>query len=106
MAAIDRRTGRIVGTSRYAAYDEERSHVEIGWTFLVRSLWGGEFNAEMKRLMLEHAFRFVNSVLFLVDLENIRSQRAVEKIGAVRVGTRPDGRGGERLVYELRHSGR
>ena len=106
LAAIDRRTGRIVGTSRYAAYDEERSHVEIGWTFLVRSLWGGEFNAEMKRLMLEHAFRFVDSVLFLVDRQNIRSQRAVEKIGASRVGTRPDGRGGERLVYELRHSGR
>ena len=104
LVAIDRRTGRIVGTSRYADYDADRRVVEIGWTFLVRSHWGGAFNAEMKRLMLEHAFRSVDSVLFLVDRQNIRSQRAVEKIGAALIGTRPGGRGGERLVYEIRRS--
>jgi N-acetyltransferase len=107
LVAIDRRNGRIVGTSRYHGYDEERSEIEIGWTFLVRSLWGGEFNAEMKRLMLDHAFRFVKTVIFAIDPKNIRSQLSVEKIGAVRVRTRTAG-GREQLIYELTrdsHSG-
>jgi RimJ/RimL family protein N-acetyltransferase len=100
LVAIDRRTGRIVGTSRYHRYDEDRSEIEIGWTFLVRSLWGGAFNAEMKRLMLDHAFRFVAVVIFAIDPKNIRSQRSVEKIGAVSVRTRVVG-GREQLIYEL-----
>ena len=41
--------------------------------------------------MLNHAFRFVQNVIFLVDPENLRSQRAIEKIGAVAIGSRPDG---------------
>jgi RimJ/RimL family protein N-acetyltransferase len=55
----------------------------------------------MKHLMLQHAFRFVNSVVFLVGPQNLRSQRAMEKIGGVRVGWRPDARGGESYVYRL-----
>jgi hypothetical protein len=55
----------------------------------------------MKRLMLRHAFRFVNSVVFLVGPHNFRSQRAVEKIGGVRAGTRLDGTGRESLVYRI-----
>ncbi len=47
----------------------------------------------MKRLMLAHAFRFVRRVVFLVALDNVRSQRAVEKIGGVRIGARPDAEG-------------
>jgi N-acetyltransferase len=102
LAAIDRRDGRIVGTSRFHGYDARRSEVEIGWTFLARSHWGGAFNREMKGLMLEHAFRFVSSVVFLIHPENVRSQRAIEKIGAIRVGTRLDGGGRDSLVYEIR----
>jgi RimJ/RimL family protein N-acetyltransferase len=101
LVAIDRVNGRIVGTSRFHGYDARRSEVEIGWTFLARSHWGGVYNSEMKRLMLEHAFRFVRSVVFLIHPQNIRSQRAVEKIGAVRVGTRLDGGGRDSLVYEV-----
>jgi N-acetyltransferase len=102
LVAVDRRTSQIVGTSRFHGYDARRSEVEIGWTFLARSHWGGAYNAEMKALMLEHAFRFVDSVVFLIHPENIRSQRAVEKIGAVRVGARLDGGGRDSLVYEIR----
>jgi RimJ/RimL family protein N-acetyltransferase len=102
LLAIDRRNGRIVGTSRFHGYDARRSEVEIGWTFLARSHWGGAYNGELKALMLEHAFRFVDSVVFLIHPANIRSQRAVEKIGAVRVGTRLDGSGRDSLVYEIR----
>ena len=55
----------------------------------------------MKRLMLRHAFRFVDRVVFLIGPQNLRSQRAVEKIGAVRVGSRPDASGRESLVYQI-----
>jgi RimJ/RimL family protein N-acetyltransferase len=55
----------------------------------------------MKQLMLRHAFRFVNSVIFLVGPQNVRSQRAMEKIGGVRVGSRLDGKGRESLVYRI-----
>ena len=101
LIAVDARDGRIIGSSRFHGYDEEKSEVEIGWTFLARSHWGGLYNGEMKHLMLRHAFRFVNSVLFLVGPQNLRSQRAVEKIGGVRVGARPDGGGRESIVYQI-----
>lgn len=81
--AIDRKTQRIIGSSRYSGYDPANREIEIGWTFLARSHWGGKYNGEMKRLMLDHAFQFVDSVVFLVGPENFRSQRAVEKVGGV-----------------------
>jgi N-acetyltransferase len=102
LAAVDRSDGRIVGTTRFHGYDPARSEVEIGWTFLARSHWGGNYNGEMKRLMLAHAFAFVDRVVFLIDPRNTRSQRAVEKIGAVRIGSRLDGAGRDSLVYEIR----
>jgi RimJ/RimL family protein N-acetyltransferase len=83
LVAIDRVSGKIVGSSRYHAYDEKQSTVEIGFTFLARSHWGGKYNGEMKRLMLDHAFRFVQNVTFRVGEHNLRSRRAVEKIGGV-----------------------
>ena len=101
LVAIDTRSGRIVGSSRFHAYDPQRSEVEIGWTFLARSHWGGRYNGEMKRLMLEHAFRFVRSVVFLIGTGNVRSQRAVERIGAVRVGTRAEPGGPVSYVYQI-----
>lgn len=104
LIAIDRDSGQIVGSSRYHGYDADKSEVEIGWTFLARSHWGGAYNGEMKALMLRHAFRFVDSVIFVVGPENWRSQRAVEKSGAVRVGSRPDLSGRVDLVYRIKAS--
>jgi RimJ/RimL family protein N-acetyltransferase len=101
LIAIDRKDARVIGSSRYHAYNEDGSEVEIGWTFLARSHWGGRYNGEMKRLMLQHAFRFVDRVVFLVGTDNLRSQRAVEKIGAVRAGARHDAGGRDSLVYEM-----
>lgn len=97
----DSRDGRVIGSSRFHGYDEGRGEVEIGWTFLARSHWGGRYNGEMKRLMLEHAFRFVERVVFLVGPNNHRSRRAVEKIGGIPAGTRHDGEGRESVVYEI-----
>lgn len=101
LIAIDCKDGQVIGSSRFHGYDEEKSEIEIGWTFLARSHWGGHYNGEMKRLMLQHAFKFVSSVIFLVGQQNLRSQRALEKIGGVRVGTRADGSGRESFVYQI-----
>jgi len=99
--ATDAKDGRVIGSSRYHGYAPERSEVEIGWTFLARSHWGGLYNREMKQLMLRHAFQCVDRVLFLIGPNNIRSQRAIEKIGGVRVGSRSDGTGRSSVVYEI-----
>jgi N-acetyltransferase len=83
---IDRATQEIIGSTRFYGYDPEKSEIEIGWTFLAREYWGGQYNREMKSLMLNHAFKFVENVVFLIGEKNIRSQKAIEKIGAIRVG--------------------
>src|SRR5207237_5743547 len=64
LVALDRANGRIIGSSRYHGYDAERSVIEIGWSFLARAYWGGRYNGEMKRLMVEHAYRSVKRVIF------------------------------------------
>ncbi len=101
LIAIDSKDGQVIGSSRFHGYDKEKSEIEIGWTFLARSHWGGFYNREMKQLMLRHAFQFVNSVIFLVGPQNLRSQRAMEKIGGVRLGSRCDGGGRESFVYHI-----
>jgi len=83
---IDRENRQIIGSTRFYGYDPEKSEIEIGWTFLARKYWGGRYNAEMKRLMLDHAFPFVETVIFHIGENNIRSQKAIERIGAVRDG--------------------
>lgn len=104
LIAIDKVTNAVIGSSRYHAYNEAASEIEIGWTFLARACWGGAYNGEMKRLMLAHAFQYVDSVVLLVGPDNIRSQRSVEKIGGKRDGTRPDGSGLESFLYRIRAS--
>ena len=101
LIAIDAADGRVIGSSRFHGYDEDKSEIEIGWTFLARSHWGGAYNREMKALMLGHAFRFVERVLFAVGPDNRRSRRAVEKIGGVQAGSRVDANGRESVVYEI-----
>jgi RimJ/RimL family protein N-acetyltransferase len=101
LIAIDSKEGRVIGSSRFHGYDQEKSEIEIGWTFLARSHWGGVYNREMKQLMLRHAFRFVTSVIFLVGPQNLRSQKAIEKIGGIRAGSRPDAGGRDSFVYQI-----
>lgn len=81
-AVIERASGRVIGSSRYCNLSEDGREVEIGWTFLERQFWGGNYNRELKQLMLEHAFQFVDRVLFVVGENNFRSQKALKKIGA------------------------
>ena len=102
LVAVDAAVGHIVGSSRFHGYDSATSEIEIGWTFLARSHWGGRYNREMKQLMIGHAFRFVRSVIFVVGEHNHRSQKAVEKIGGTPVGRRTDTLGRESKVYKIK----
>lgn len=81
LVATDAASGAVVGFSRYDRERVEPGEVEIGWSFLARDRWGGAANAEMKRLMIGHALRYFDRVVFLVGETNIRSRRAMEKIG-------------------------
>ena len=104
-AALERRSGRVIGSSRYCNLKPAESEVEIGWTFLERAYWGGAYNREMKSLMLAHAFRFVARVVFVVGEHNRRSQQALHKIGARlwRTAPRPSPDGSSRtdLVFAI-----
>jgi RimJ/RimL family protein N-acetyltransferase len=96
----DRETGAIIGSTRYARYDEAASAIEVGWTFLTRQYWGGAYNREMKQLLVDHALGFVTRVVFNVGRTNIRSQKAMEKIGGVRTGVRVLD-GAESVIFEI-----
>lgn len=82
LVAIDPKTREVIGSSRYDFGRAEAGEIEVGWTFLARTYWGGASNAEVKRLMLAYAFNRVDAVIFLVGENNLRSRRALEKIGA------------------------
>ena len=101
LIVIDLKNNNIIGSSRYHGYNPDKDEVEIGWTFLARAYWGGVYNKEMKKLMLGHAFKYVSSVIFLVGINNIRSQQAVLKIGGVRIGNQLDDLGKESFIYQI-----
>jgi RimJ/RimL family protein N-acetyltransferase len=101
LVAIDRATGQIIGSSRYHDFDPTTRTIEIGWSFLARRYWGGRYNGEMKRLMLERAFKTVDQVRFVIGPANHRSRRAVEKLGAVYSGPGLNRKGRESVIYLL-----
>jgi N-acetyltransferase len=105
-AVIDRKSGRMIGSSRYCNFKPLEREIEIGWTFLGRAYWGGATNRELKTLMLDHAFRYVDRVVFVVGENNLRSQKALQKIGAVflRRAPRPDEDGINNLVFAVTRS--
>lgn len=83
LVAIEKADGRVIGCSRFEDHRPAgEGQVEVGWTFLARQCWGTGLNACMKALMLGHAFRFVEKVVFRVGETNWRSRSALEKIGA------------------------
>jgi len=105
LVAVDRSSGRLVGSSRYYGWDAGERSVIIGYTFLERAHWGTGTNRQMKRLMLDHAFRWASVVWFHVSPENLPSQRALERIGATmhaRQEIDVDGTPSTRLVYAMR----
>ena len=105
---VDRAAGKVIGSSRYHGYDADKREIEIGWTFLAKAYWGGSYNGEIKRLMLDHAFTFVDTVIFFVGEENWISQRAMEKTGGIRraalVPREIGGKAHGHVVFEIRKS--
>jgi N-acetyltransferase len=98
---LDAVTGEVIGSTRFYEYHEAESEIEIGWTFLARSRWGGAYNREMKQLLVKHALQFVETVVFRVGIKNRRSQRAMEKIGGIRSGTRPGVGGEQNILFKI-----
>lgn len=83
---IDNITNKVIGSSRYYNFNPEDNSIIIGYTFISRKYWGTNYNAALKKLMINYAFQFVNKIYFHVGETNYRSQKAVEKLGAIKIG--------------------
>lgn len=82
---LDSKTNEVLGSSRYYDYNETDNSILIGYTFIGAKFWGKGYNKALKKLMLDYAFQFVDKVYFHIGACNIRSQKAIEKIGAVKI---------------------
>ena len=82
---LHKEKNEIIGTTRLYDYSPEKSSIAIGFTFIGREFWGGHYNKAIKKLLIDYAFQYVNSILFHVGSENIRSQKAVLKLGANKI---------------------
>ncbi len=82
----DAQSGEVIGSSRYSDWIPETSTVSIGYTFFIRRCWGGGYNYELKQLMLDYIFQFVENVTFYVGAVNKRSQVSIERFGAIKIG--------------------
>ncbi len=80
---IDKSNNKIIGSSRFYSYDPKESSIKLGFTFLIREYWGSNANYQMKVILLNHAFKYVKKVFFDIGHNNIRSRKAIEKIGAL-----------------------
>jgi len=85
LVIIDKKSNEVIGSTRFKRIIGVPSAVEIGWSFLSRKNWGGKYNKVVKKLMLDYAFQSIEGVVFYIGKKNIRSQKAIEKLGGVRI---------------------
>lgn len=78
----DKITGELAGSTRFYDYNEEDNSIFIGYTFYATRFWGTGINKEVKKAMLDYAFQFADLVHFHVGVVNMRSRKAMEKLGA------------------------
>lgn len=98
---IDKSSGEIIGCTRYYEYDQTKNSIAIGFTFLAKAYWGGEYNKSVKHLMIDYAFQHVDKVIFHIGSTNVRSQTATTRFGAVKTGEFfKDSPTGQTLNYE------
>jgi RimJ/RimL family protein N-acetyltransferase len=104
----DNQTGQIIGSSRYYDLDETRRAIAIGYTFIARQYWGRDYNRRLKTLMLDHAFHFVDTVVFHVGADNTRSRIAMQKLGGQLTGEIAVAYYGEpsrqNVIYEIKRA--
>ncbi|WP_431215440.1 GNAT family N-acetyltransferase [Puia sp. P3] len=106
---VDKKTGEVAGSTRLYDYDSVEKSIKIGYTFYATRYWGTGLNPMVKRLMLDYAFQFVDRVYLHVGATNLRSQIAVSRLGATKIGEETVAYYGEQpklnFVYEIRKSG-
>lgn len=85
----DTQTKKLIGTSRFYEYDEITKTIAIGYTFISRECWGKNHNRALKTIMLNYAFQYVTRALFYIGSNNIRSQKAIGKLGAIKIDEKP-----------------
>ncbi|UOE40000.1 GNAT family N-acetyltransferase [Chryseobacterium suipulveris] len=83
---IDKDSGEVAGSTRFYGWDEDESSVFIGYTFYGTKFWGSKLNPQVKKLMLDYIFQYVDLVKFHVGAENWRSRTAMERLGAENMG--------------------
>ena len=81
----DTSTNEPIGSSRFYDYNSETNSILIGYTFIGRKFWGKGYNRAIKKLMMDYAFQFVDTIYFHIGANNIRSQKALEKIGGEKI---------------------
>ena len=82
---LSQNNNQIIGCTRYYEFNKNEKSIAIGYTFLAKKFWGGFINSSLKKLMINYAFGFVDKIYFHVGAQNIRSQKAIEKLGALLV---------------------
>ena len=83
---IDKASGEIAGSTRFYNYNETEKSILIGYTFYAVKFWGSGLNPVVKRLMMDYIFPFVDKVHFHIGATNIRSQVAIQRLGAQKIG--------------------
>lgn len=79
----DLKSNKCIGSTRFYEFDELEKSLAIGYTFIDRKYWATPYNRAVKNLMINYAFQYVDTILFHVGETNFRSQKAVEKLGAI-----------------------
>lgn len=102
---VEKATGEVIGSTRFYDYNEPDSSIFIGYTFYAVSCWGTGINSAVKTMMLDYLFQFVSTVCFHIGADNLRSQIAIGRLGAVKVAEQEVTYFGEasrpNFVYEI-----
>lgn len=102
----DLQTGEVLGSTRFYDYNMDGRSILIGYTFYGTKSWGKNINFQAKTLMLNYIFQFVDKVIFHVGKDNIRSVKAMRKLGATEVGIEEVAYFGEavkpNIVFEIK----
>lgn len=85
---IDQATNQVVGSTRFLDISSQHRQLEIGSTWLTPSVWRTRMNTECKYLLLKHCFEVLETIRVQIktDRRNVQSQRAIERLGAVKEG--------------------
>jgi N-acetyltransferase len=83
---VEKATGKTIGSTRFYDYDQDAGSIFIGYTFYGVAYWGKGINLKVKTIMLDYIFQFVNDVYFHIGAGNIRSQIAIGRLGAEKIG--------------------